>query len=113
MARGAPWCYYGNTLLSIGVIMSSPTTLKLPEKLKARVTKLARATNRTPHGMMIEAIEREVDREERYRAFVKEAIAADLAIDKGAPVYGADDVHAWLERLAADANAPPPKPRPA
>ena len=91
--------------------MTSPTTLKLPEKLKARVTKLARATDRTPHGMMIEAIEREVEREERYRAFVKEAIAADVAIDKGAPVYAADDVHAWLEQLATNANAPRPKPR--
>ncbi|MEQ1881031.1 MAG: CopG family transcriptional regulator [Burkholderiales bacterium] len=91
--------------------MPSPTTLKLPEKLKARVTKLALATNRTPHGMMIEAIEREVEREERYRAFVKEAIAADLAIDKGAPVYAANDVHAWMERLATDANAPRPAPQ--
>jgi predicted transcriptional regulator len=89
--------------------MASPTTLKLPEKLKARVAKLARATNRTPHGMMIEAIEREVQREERYRAFVKEALAADLGIDKGAPVYASDDVHSWLDRLAVDANTPRPK----
>lgn len=89
--------------------MPSPTTLKLPEKLKARVTKLARATNRTPHRMMLEAIEREVQREERYRAFVKEALAADLAIDKGAPVYAAEDIHAWLEQLATNANAPRPK----
>jgi predicted transcriptional regulator len=89
--------------------MPSPTTLKLPEKLKARVAKLARATNRTPHGMMIEAIEREVQREERYRAFVKEALTADLGIDKGAPVYASDDVHTWLDRLAVDANAPRPK----
>lgn len=88
--------------------MPSPITLKLPEKLKARVAKLARATHRSPHGMMVEAIEREVQREERYRAFVKEALAADLGIDKGAPVYAADDVHAWLERLTADANAPRP-----
>lgn len=89
--------------------MPSPTTLKLPEKLKARVTKLAHATNRTPHGMMVEAIEREVQREERFRAFVKEALAADGAIDKGARVYAADDVHAWLEQLAVDANKPRPK----
>lgn len=88
--------------------MSSPTTLKLPEKLKARVAKLARATHRSPHGMMVEAIEREVQREERYRAFVKEALAADLGIEKGAPVYAAEDVHAWLERLATDANAARP-----
>lgn len=89
--------------------MSSPTTLKLPEKLKARVAKLARATNRTPHGMMVEAIEREVEREERYRAFLKEALAADTGIEKGAPVYAADDVHAWLEQLAVNPDARRPK----
>jgi hypothetical protein len=50
-----------------------------------------------------------MEREDRCGTFVKEAIAADLAIDKGAPVYAADDVHAWLERLAVDGNAPPPK----
>jgi predicted transcriptional regulator len=88
--------------------MRSPTTLKVPEQLKTRVAKLARATHRSAHGIMIEAIEREVQREERYRKFVKEALAADRGIDKGAPVYAADDVHAWLDRLAADANAPRP-----
>ena len=89
--------------------MASPTTLKLPEKLKARVARLARDSNRSSHGMMIEAIEREVDRQERYRAFVNEALAADREIDRGAPVYAARDVHAWMERLATDGKAPRPK----
>ena len=89
--------------------MVSPTTLKLPEKLKARVVKLARESSRTPHAMMIEAIEREVGREERYRAFVKEARAADREIEGGAPVYAARDVHAWMERLATGRSAPSPK----
>lgn len=88
--------------------MPSPTTLKLPEQLKVRVAKLARATHRSAHSMMVEAIEREVQREERYRKFVKEARAADRDTEKGAPVYAADDVHAWLDRLAVDANAARP-----
>lgn len=89
--------------------MISPTTLKLPEKLKARVVKLARESGRAPHAMMIEAIEREVDREERYRAFLKEARDADREIEEGAPVYAARDVHAWMERLATGKRAPRPK----
>lgn len=32
--------------------------------------------------------------------FVREALAADAALEAGAPVYRARDVHAWLERLA-------------
>lgn len=90
--------------------MTASTTLKLPEKLKTRIARIARESGRSPHGVMVEAIEREVDRAERYRQFVKDALAADKAIDAGADVYAAEDVHAWLERLARDGKAVRPKP---
>ena len=54
------------------------TPLKLPEKLKARM--------------------------KRMRAFVREAIASDAAIEAGAAVYRAEDVHAWIEHLAKGAK---------
>ncbi len=76
------------------------TTLKLPPGLKSRVAALAKKSGRSAHSLMLEAIERHVAREERTREFVKEALAADRAIDLGGEVYSADDVHAWLERLA-------------
>ncbi len=85
------------------------TTLKIPQKLKARVLRLAKKSDRTPHSLMIEAIAREVEREERYRSFINEALAADRAIDRGAPVYAADDVHAWMKQLAAGKKVPRPK----
>jgi len=53
--------------------MTTPTTLKLPEKLKARIARLAKATQRSPHSLMVDALEREVVREERMQAFVREA----------------------------------------
>jgi hypothetical protein len=34
------------------------------------------------------------------RAFVAEALAADLDTERTGEVYLAEDVHAWLERLA-------------
>jgi len=89
--------------------MTASTTLKLPEKLKARIARIAKESGRSPHGVMVEAIEREVDRTERYRQFVKDALAADKAIDAGAEVYGAEDVHAWMKRLALDSKAERPK----
>jgi hypothetical protein len=61
--------------------MASTTTLKLPEKLK-----------------------REVARAARMREFVREAIASDAAIEAGAAVYRAEDVHAWVEYLAKGAS---------
>lgn len=88
----------------------STTTLKLPAKLKSRVARLAKRSQRTPHGLMLEAIEREVDRQERVGAFVREALEADRAIDRGAETFAAADVHAWIERLAGTPQASRPKP---
>lgn len=59
---------------------------------------------------MVEALEREIAREERPRDFVLEALAADYAIEEGAAVYGADDVHDWLDRLANDPKTARPNP---
>lgn len=90
--------------------MAGTTTLKLSEKLKARIARLAKATGRTAHSLMIEALEREVTREERMKAFVREALAAKADVEAGGAVYRAEDVHAWLERLARDRKAARPQP---
>ncbi len=90
--------------------MSIATTLKLPEALKARITQLAKQSKKSAHSLMIEALEREVSREERMQDFVREALAADAGIEAGAEVYRAEDVHAWLDRLAHKRKAAPPKP---
>ena len=90
--------------------MATTTTLKLPPSLRVRVARVARKTGRTPHRLMLEAIERETAREERMEAFVKEALAADRAIEKTGEVYAARDVHAWLLRLASGTKARRPRP---
>ena len=90
--------------------MTATTTLKLPEKLKTRIARLAKETGRSAHSLMIEALEREVAREERMREFVREALASDVAVKEGAAVYRAVDVHPWLERLAKNRRAARPKP---
>lgn len=71
---------------------------------------MAKKTDRSAHSLMVEALEREVAREERMREFVQEALAADVAVEEGAAVYRAEDVHAWLERLARNPKAARPKP---
>ncbi len=90
--------------------MTSTTTLKLPEDLKARIARLAKETGRSAHSLMIEALQREVAREEQMQAFLREALASEAAIAAGASVYRAEDVHAWLERLARNSKAARPKP---
>lgn len=48
--------------------------------------------------------------EEREREFIREALAADAAVEKGAPVYRAEDVHGWIMQLAQNPRAVRPKP---
>ena len=91
--------------------MASKTTLKVPGKLKARIARIAEQTGRSAHAVMLEALEREVTRAERVREFVREALAADAAVEAGAAVYRAEDVHAWIERLAKGRKSPRPRPR--
>ncbi|MGH8399849.1 MAG: CopG family ribbon-helix-helix protein [Gammaproteobacteria bacterium] len=89
--------------------MTTATTLKLPDKLKIRIARLAKASGRSAHSLMVEALEREVAREERMRDFVHEAVVSDAAVQEGAAVYRAEDVHTWLERLARSPKARKPK----
>ena len=90
--------------------MTSTTTLKIQAPLKARIGPLAQETKQSPDTLMISAVEREVERAERMRAFVREAQAADWAIDAGAAVYAAADVHAWMAKLVRNPKAAKPKP---
>lgn len=90
--------------------MAETTTLKLPEKLKARIARLARQTRQSAHSYMLRALEREVSREERMRDFVKAALASDAAVEEGAAIYRAEDVHDWMERLAKGEKPSRPAP---
>jgi trans-2-enoyl-CoA reductase len=60
--------------------------------------------------LIVEAVERHAGYEEQMRSLVKEALAADADIEKTGEVYGADDVHAWMKRLAAGESAARPRP---
>ncbi len=90
--------------------MAETTTIKLPPKLKARVAALAKRSGRSSHSLILEAIERHAEREERMEAFVKEAWAAGVEIDETDEVYRSEDVHTWIERLAKSEKPAPPKP---
>jgi predicted transcriptional regulator len=91
--------------------MSTDTTsVKLPPKLKARIAALSRKSGRSAHSFIVEAVERHADREERIQSFVREALAADADIERTGEIYRAEDVHAWLDRLAKGRRTARPKP---
>lgn len=74
----------------------STTSLKLSDELKARVAKLAEATGKTAHAFMVEAIEHETSRNEKYQAFLAEAEASWQEYQKTGIAYAAEDVHAYV-----------------
>lgn len=91
--------------------MAKNTTIKLPPKLKARLAALAKKSGRSTHGLILEALERHAEWEERMEAFIREALEAGAEIDRTEEVYCAEDVHGWIERLAKRDSPAPPTPR--
>ncbi|HEV7609004.1 MAG TPA: hypothetical protein VGO61_16795 [Steroidobacteraceae bacterium] len=90
--------------------MAETTTIRLPPKLRARLGVIARQTDRSVHSIILEAVERHTAYEEQMRSLVKEALAADVEVDRTGDIYRAEDVNAWMERLAKGAADQRPKP---
>ncbi len=72
------------------------TSLKLPDTLKERVAKIAEETGKTAHAFMVDAIEHETSRNEKYQQFLAEAEASWQEYQKTGIAYAAEDVHAYV-----------------
>ena len=90
--------------------MTTATTLKLPETLKARINSAAKAAGKTPHAFMIEALAEQTEREERRRDFLNVAVAAEKETTKTGITYDADEVHAYLQAKISGKTSRRPKP---
>ncbi|PWT75207.1 MAG: hypothetical protein C5B46_02895 [Proteobacteria bacterium] len=87
------------------------TSLKLPEELKARVEAVAGAAGKSPHAFMIEAIERETARAERFDAFIDEALLAEQEMEESGLYYAAEDVFRYAIARAEGRPTRRPKPK--
>jgi len=90
--------------------MAETTTIRLSPKLRARLRAIAKDTDRSVHSLIIEAVEKHAAYEEQMRSMVKEALAADVEIERSGEVYKSEDVHAWARRIAQGVASPRPKP---
>lgn len=90
--------------------MAETTTIRLPPELRARIHALAEQSGRSAHSVILEAVERHVDQEERLRSLVMEALGAEEELARIREVYRAEDVNAWLERLACGESPVRPSP---
>ena len=77
--------------------MAVTTTLKLPEELKARIASAAEAAGKSPHAYMIEALAAHAALDERRRAFVASAHAAEQEVAEYGLVYDADEVFSYIQ----------------
>ena len=85
------------------------TSIKIPGDLRERLHNLAETRQRTPHALMLQAIESFVGQEEKREAWRQEGIAAwDEYQRTGLHLTNAE-VKEWLSQLAAGNNVEPPK----
>jgi len=85
------------------------TSIKIPGELRARIQHLAEARQRTPHSLMLQALETFVTREEQREAFRQEGIAAWEEYQRTGLHLTGDEVRGWIEQLRQGKKAPLPK----
>ncbi len=76
-------------------------TLKIPAKLKVRIARAAKQKGQSTQRWMREAIEHEVERRERFLAYVKQAQHEDLNLGPIEEIDARNRVRFWLEKLSS------------
>lgn len=87
----------------------SSTSIKISGELRERLQRLAKSRQRTPHALMVQAIENFVSREEKREAWRQEGMAAWEEYQQTGLHLTNAEVKEWLSQLAEGANAEPPK----
>ncbi len=89
---------------------SLAASLELDIATEERLNRLAAARKRSAHGLMRDAIEQYVEREEASERFKDDALAAWAAYQATGEHITGDEADAWLERLEAGEDLAPPAP---
>lgn len=78
------------------------TSLKIDDALKSRVQSLANRRRRSPHWIMLEAIQQYIEREDARERFTQEALASWTAYQKTGRHLTGQEVRAWLNTWGND-----------
>lgn len=89
---------------------AAPADLKLDAGIEERLQRLASARKRQAQWLMREAIEQYVEREEASERFAADALAAWEAYRLNGEHITGEEADAWLARLEAGEDCPPPEP---
>ena len=85
------------------------TSLKIDEALKCRVQHLASQRSRSPHWIMLEAIQQYVEREEARESFTQEALASWAAYKETGRHLSGQEVRTWLNTWRTDDESAVPE----
>lgn len=78
------------------------TSIKIDDTLKSRVDQLASQRRRSPHWIMLEAIQQYVEREETRENFKQEALASWQAYKETGRHLSGEEVRIWLNTWGTD-----------
>ena len=81
------------------------TSLKIDDTLKSRVQQLASQRRRSPHWIMLEAIQQYVEREEKREAFKQDALRAWEDYQRTGLHLTLEEADPWLAKLEAGEDA--------
>ena len=84
-------------------------SVRITPALHARIADLAQARKRTPHSLMVQALESYVTREEKREAWRQEGVAAWEEYQRTGLHLTNAEVKEWLAQLAAGNNVEPPE----
>ncbi|KAB8172610.1 ribbon-helix-helix protein, CopG family [Lysobacter maris] len=78
----------------------STTTIRLPEELKARITKAAEEAGTTAHNFMLEAIAARTEAQERRNEFIAEAQRRREEFERTGLAVPWEEMREFMVRLA-------------
>lgn len=84
-------------------------TLKLDKDIKDRLKKLGEARDRTPHWLMLDAVRRYVEYEEKREAFRSEILTDYAQYQRDGLHATEEEANAWLSQLTNGIDSEPPK----
>lgn len=86
----------------------STTTIRIPDELKARLSRIAEQQGTSTHGLIIDAIAEKTEELEQRRSFYAEAEARYARVLETGKAITWEDMNAYLDARIAGEPAPRP-----
>lgn len=90
--------------------MPNPTTLKVPDDLRARLADQAEAEGKSMHAYMLEALREKAERADQRREYLAAGTASLREFERTGIAYAMEDVERYILGIAGGTKPRRPKP---